>query len=340
MTKQESKDAAEIADNSKTATSTLAAGQPIVSQIDRPQQVGCSATPALNTGSPIPNFVIDLLSSCPAHGQGVHSWLFKTAKTLNPLYRDKKDLAGLMVAAASRCGRIVPEREIWNAIQNSQKSRRGKMPHLRPWPELDKEKRSEILKSNTGLQGLLALSPSRFDDDAAHTEEIVDALLPGNPLLCVAKSKNGSDTRPREAWRGQLTKHQFIVPSPMSAPVGRNQEGKLSRRCLENTGPRRFLVIEFDNGGFDDHTALLMHLAQFAPLVLCVLSGGKSLHGWFYCEGQEQRKLHKFMRYAVSLGADRATWTRSQLVRMPDGTRDNGNRQRVVYFNPSLLPKP
>ena len=40
---------------------------------------------------------------------------------------------------------------------------------------------------------------------------------------------------------------------------------------------------------------------------------------------------------AVSLGADRATWTRSQFVRMPDGTRDNGNRQAVYFFNPEVL---
>ena len=43
------------------------------------------------------------------------------------------------------------------------------------------------------------------------------------------------------------------------------------------------------------------------------------------------------MRYAVSLGADRATWTRSQFVRMPDGTRDNGKRQTVYFFNPEVL---
>jgi hypothetical protein len=47
--------------------------------------------------------------------------------------------------------------------------------------------------------------------------------------------------------------------------------------------------------------------------------------------------LESFMRYAVMLGADRATWTRSQFVRMPDGTRDNGNRQTVYFFNPAVI---
>ena len=60
---------------------------------------------------------------------------------------------------------------------------------------------------------------------------------------------------------------------------------------------------------------------------------------WVYCEGcycagRPEEKLRTFMEYAVSLGADRAMWTRSQFARMPDGTRDNGNRQTVFYFNP------
>jgi hypothetical protein len=43
------------------------------------------------------------------------------------------------------------------------------------------------------------------------------------------------------------------------------------------------------------------------------------------------------MDRAVRLGADSHTWTRCQLVRMPDGIRDNGNRQRVYYFAPSVV---
>jgi len=52
--------------------------------------------------------------------------------------------------------------------------------------------------------------------------------------------------------------------------------------------------------------------------------------------GQPEERLHRFMRYAVSLGADRATWTRSQFVRMPDGTRDNCKAQTVYFFNPEV----
>src|SRR5207248_3209165 len=86
-----------------------------------------------------------------------------------------------------------------------------------------------------------------------------------------------------------------------------------------------------------DICAALHHeLSRYAPLVLVVHSGGKSLHGWFHAEGQPEAKLLKFMRYAVSIGADPATWSRCQLVRLPDGTREDGKRQRVHYFNPGV----
>jgi hypothetical protein len=124
---------------------------------------------------------------------------------------------------------------------------------------------------------------------------------------------------------------QFIVPSPMSAVKGLTKTGRESKHSLANTGLRHFLICEFDTGSPDDHAALLLHLGTFAPLVCMVHSGGKSLHGWFYVHNQETTKIERFFRYAVSLGADRATWTRSQFVRMPDGTRENGKRQ-VVYF--------
>jgi len=82
---------------------------------------------------------------------------------------------------------------------------------------------------------------------------------------------------------------------------------------------------------------LILHLGTFAPLVCAVHSGGKSLHGWFYVQGQPDVKVEKFFRYAVSLGADRATWTRSQFVRMPDGTRNNDQRQTVFFLNSKSL---
>ena len=123
------------------------------------------------------------------------------------------------------------------------------------------------------------------------------------------------------------------------------------------TGSRLFLNVEFDfDGGRcpeearviaklekqgrdvrDLCAALLLHLAEKAPLALAVYSGGKSLHGWFHCAGIADERVLRFFRYAVSLGADPANWNRSQFARMPDGLRDNGRRQTVYFFNPRVV---
>ena len=202
------------------------------------------------------------------------------------------------------------------------------------WPATDREKRAEIIAGGLGLVDLWEASPQLLNDNECHTEEIVDALFPGNPLLCVGQSSSQFCTRHRDELRGTLAGRQLIVPSPMLTSYGTTQDGKRSEHTLNNTGNRRFLVIEQDAGTADEQAAVLLHLAEIAPLVLAVHSGSRSIHGWFACQGQPDDRLLRFMRYAVTVGADRATWTRSQFVRMPDGTRDNGNRQTVFYFNP------
>ena len=183
----------------------------------------------------------------------------------------------------------------------------------------------------------------RFDGEEPVTEALVDALFPGNPFLCCSRYIDRAfGTGTREEWRGKLAALQFIMPSPMTAEEGRTQKGELSTRTLENTGLRRFLVIEFDHGTTDTHAAVLWHLARLAPLVLVVHSGGKSLHGWFSCLGEDEEKLRRFMRYSAVLGADPATWTRCQFVRMPDGLRRKPGqfpvRQQIFHFNPANLP--
>jgi hypothetical protein len=190
-----------------------------------------------------------------------------------------------------------------------------------------------VLSEGCSLADLWEESPIRFEDNKSHTEWIIDILFPGGSLLCCGKSNSEFATRPREEWRGNLAGQQLIVPSPMISRTGLTQDGKESEHCLANTGPRRFLVIEQDKGTLDEQAAILLHLAGCAPLALAVHSGGKSIHGWFYCQGQPKERMRSFMRYAVTLGADPATWTRSQFVRMPDGTRDNGNRQTVYFLN-------
>ncbi len=285
-----------------------------------------------------PPFVQDLLASPPRAGEGVHSWLYQAARHLHA-HLPATEIITLLELKVVQCGRRVPRTEIEDAVRNSilsawQPSIGGKSKATSAkWPAVNKEQREAVIRDGGTLVDLWELSCPRIDDNGQHAEAIIDQLFPGNPLLCCAWSKSEFDTKLREDWRGQMSQLQLIVPSPMSATTGLSKDGKESAHTLANTGPRRFLICEFDTGTPDEHAALLIHLAGYAPLVCAVHSGGKSLHGWFFVHGQPEEKVLKFFRYAVSLGGDPATWTRSQFVRMPDGTRDNGSRQTVFFLS-------
>jgi hypothetical protein len=224
------------------------------------------------------------------------------------------------------------------------------------WLSRDFELIGPVADTGGGLVDLWEASPVRLKSNEPKTDKVIDLLFPGNPLLCCGWTRHRFDTRARANWY-KLQDLQFIVPSPMTARHGLTRDGKLSAHALSNTGPRRFLIVEFDfDASNSDEEArllerlasegrdvrdlcatLLLHLAEKAPLALAVHSGGKSLHGWFYCAGVPEIKVRGFFNYAVSLGADQANWTPSQFVRMPDGQRENRKRQIVYFFNPEVV---
>jgi len=285
----------------------------------------------------LPQFVRDLLATVPHSGNGVHRWLFRVARHLHA-HLPAGEIVTLLENAVSNCGRHVPHSEIIDAVKNSlvawqPSNDQASKTAVSKWPIINQEQLEAIVRDSGGLVDLWELSRPRIEDSAQHAEDIIDQLFPSNSLLCCGRSQSDFDTRCREQWRGELTPLQFIVPSAMTALVGKTQDGRQSKHTLSNTGERRFLVCEFDSGTIDEHAAVLLHLAGYAPLVCAVFSGRKSLHGWFFVHRQPEEKVLKFFRYAVSVGADPRTWTRSQFVRLPDGTRSSGERQTVFFLN-------
>jgi hypothetical protein len=226
----------------------------------------------------------------------------------------------------------------------------------RAWLDPNFELIEAVAHTGNGVADLWDASPVRLDSNEPKTEEIIDSLFPRNPLLCCAWTRDRFGTRPRNRWY-KLHDLQFIVPNPMAALRGLTRNRKISAHALSNTGPRRFLIVEFDFDATNSTeeaqllgrlaiegrdvrdlcAALLLHLAEKAPLALAVYSGGKSLHGWFYCSDVADETILPFFRYAASLGADRANWNPSQFARMPDGLRENGKRQTVYFFNPAVV---
>lgn len=222
------------------------------------------------------------------------------------------------------------QRVIWHSRRHWQAPAR--------WPEANAEQIEAVTASGLGVADLWEASPIRFGDDKPHTAEILERLFPNDPWLCVG-SKYKFSTHHLSQFKSLSDTSEQIVPSPMLAKYGHTKNGKLSQHTLDATGPRRFLVIEGDGTSKDHQAAILLHLAERAPLAMVVDSGGKSLHGWFFVAGKTDEQLTPFFRRACALGADDRLWLRSQFVRMPDGTRDTGKRQHIIFFNPETITK-
>ena len=255
-------------------------------------------------------------------------------------------------------------------------TQRARKPATRKWPLPDLAAIEQIALIGTRLADLQARSTFNFTGLECYTAWILQQIFPPDALLCLGLDHKSTVTMPLSEW---LTRHveiwQFIVPSPMTALRGLTvgAHAHEGNRSLANTGERRFLVVECDFSEYakdgktetryaglirrlrarnvsvaDMCAAVVVNLAELLPLVMVVNSGGKSLHGWFYVAEQEEADLLDFMSLAVSLGADHATWTRCQFVRLPGGARTNGVwptvenlnaegeigvRQTVEYFN-------
>ena len=320
----------------------------------------------------LPDKVQRQLLACPQSGQGVHAWLYPTACSLHDCCVDEDTMWELIELACQDCGRLVDSHEIADAIANSALGRRqprketvfagsptvAKSPTQPKWPSRNYAAIEAIARNGDGLSALPNSGVALVDEPSRSTEQIVSTLFPGNPLICCGQKNNSFETKPLDRW-DRMDTLPFIVPNAMTALNGTTKNGKPSSRSLSNTGPRCFLVIEFDfnavnkdgsvgsDGLFLDrlgadgistadlNISLHVHLAQFLPLALIVHSGSRSEHGWYSVRQQSEERASRFMAYAASLGADTATFCRCQLVRMPGGTREGtGKRQVVRYFEP------
>jgi hypothetical protein len=283
------------------------------------------------------------LACPPPAGEGIHFWLFKVARHLHA-HRDAETIFNLLAALVEGCGREVPENEIRDAVENSRAcawrpsggAGKVRVATAAPkWPERDTAQISAIAEADPdALEMLRESSPVRISEELHDADCLLERLFPGNPLVCVADGVAGAVTLHRLELAGTAGNFSHIVPSPMRSTHGTNQQGKRSTRCLDNTGPRHYLVTECDGGDHATQAAVIRHLARLAPLVMAVDSAGKSLHAWWRCFGQPDDRIKKFFRLAVSLGADPATWTKCQLVRMPLGWRhEKAKRQNVLFFD-------
>jgi hypothetical protein len=314
---------------------------------------------------------LNALATPPTAGSGVHQWLFATACLLHEAGYSTAAKIEMLFQASRRVGRAVTQREIKGAVSAAEQKTAPvsvqfsaseivrAVPSEPAWPAPDTGHVYLLGKCDPGLYDLWEQSPLRFDDEDDHCEQTIDILFPGNPLLCVGNSFRESATRRREVWRGHLARQQLILPNPMLSVYGLTLEGKKSQHAKESVGRRCYLVTEFDIAPYardgktptpwkpiieswsqlhvtvaDPCAAAILELAVFMPLVAVVLSGGKSLHAWWYVFDKTESQSRTFIRKAARNGADPKTFDLNQFVRMPGGGRDNGNRQTIYCLAP------
>lgn len=268
------------------------------------------------------------ISDCPASGAGVHLWIYKAAHECKnqgvPQHEAVRIITQMMTRPPGPPDEVVSSVDkVYSGVPSAKNPR---------WARVNEELRALVRKMGGGLAALEAASPGQTAGLEAF--DLVAQLFRLSDLVCCGWEKNRFDTRPLDDWRKEgLDKMRYLVPSPMTKRFGITQTGRVSTHTLDNTGPRKYLVVEFDAGTVDDHASYALQLAKFAPLVLAVFSGGKSLHSWFHVAEWDDARQEKFFDYAVALGADPKLWTRSQFSRMPLGTHASGVRQTVHYAN-------
>lgn len=220
----------------------------------------------------LPRSIRAILHSCPTRGEGLNNWCIRIAHRLHRcgFAISESSMEALIDAHA---GAGIKLGEALRAIRKSHPAnpRTHTTQACPKWPQRNLAEIEKIALMNPGLPGLRAVS--EVPGDSLQTVEILENLFPGNPLLCIGVTLENCETLRLSEWRTIVEGNQFIVPSAMSARVGKTQDGRESYRTMSNTGPRQFLVVEFDfrekdSQGLDTPAGpMLRRLAEW--LALC-----------------------------------------------------------------------
>lgn len=287
-----------------------------------------------------PEEVYEVLLSAPRRRRdyvgGFHNWLFWACceiKRRCPSVDARTLYLWLEKAAASYRDRGIPAREIRDAITNSAASSSAGPEDLPASHKLPRDNALiEQIERHVSLEDLPGLWAPRSLPPAV----VLEKLYRPDDYLCLAP---GADQYPVlrfcRWWCNlsvaRLDSMSMIVPNPMFLRPGVKKSGGKSWRTLDNTGPRRYQVIEFDEGVKEDQIKRHIWLSQYAYLVLLVDSGGKSIHGWYRAHAVLSDQQN-FFAQATRVGADPVMWTRCQYTRTPGAIRSGLIRQPVIYF--------
>ncbi|MEJ6718069.1 MAG: hypothetical protein QNK82_06225 [Akkermansiaceae bacterium] len=236
--------------------------------------------------------------------------------------------------------REVPDREVTEAVRCAYKCvLEGPSEDSVRLPKYDREAANEIYqKWQTTIEDLREAS---IETPPTHPLEALQGLFQPDELICIAGHlEKPSIVAYNNLQLGVACCRQFMVPNPMKRKVGLTKDGKPSKRCTDNTGPRKQIVCDFDLPRPAMQPSLVAYLADYSGLdpEWVLHSGNKSLQAAWNCSSWSSEDILTFEEEAVRVGADPAIMgdgRRCQFVRMPAGYRDNGKRQVIHFWNPN-----
>ena len=236
--------------------------------------------------------------------------------------------------------REVPEREITDAVKCAYRCvLEGPSEDSVRLPRYDSSAANEIYQQwQTTIEGLRGAS---IETPPTHPLEALQALFEPDDLICIASHfEQPSIVAYNNLQLGVACCRQFMVPNPMKQKVGLTKDGKPSKRCTDNTGPRKRIVCDFDLPRAEIQPSLVAYLADYSGLdpEWVLHSGNKSLQAAWNCRDWSSEDILTFEEEAVRVGADSAIMgdgRRCQFVRMPAGYRNNGKHQVIHFWNPT-----
>jgi hypothetical protein len=307
-----------------------------------------------------PQFLRDLLASCPEAGAGVHPWLFKTARYLHR-FHTPAEICDLLQRHVSGCGRELEPHEIPDAVNNSGPC------SWEPSGKTASERRAEWIKNPTPRQ-VPEFNPELAIRTAAGIPiEITPDWLKARspiPVSCstgeflqrffepyekalvfnVYKSQGHvwPGTVPIERWsKIHWPNGVWFLCNPVDGLSHFNPRlCKDSQRSQESLTSFRYGVLECDQKPREKWRPIwLKILAGLAlPIVSITDSGGSSDHALVRgdCESKEawDKWKRQVLRPLVPLGADDGALSAVRLTRLPNCYRGD-HLQELLYLAPN-----
>jgi hypothetical protein len=283
------------------------------------------------------------LAEPPSAGE-THRWLAQAASGVSHVLTAQKCFEFLRRCCDVHVAhRVVPDREIEGAVElayassvGSGQSAVGSVNCGRraiEWPDANADVIRRVLETVEPV----------FDGETTtglQPGDILPHLFRPGELVCTGVDSERAVVRPVEGALADAAGLQFICVNPMRGSLAVNHSGRPSARCQNNVMVRRYLVAEFDDASLAKRSQaqLATALADMAPLVMAVDSGGKSVHAWYAVEAMARQDQARFFAVACLLGADQTRWDICGWLRMPGGLRPKADgarvRQRILYFSP------